>query len=168
MPAGATYEPIATQTLASDQANVTFSSISASYTDLILVGNIKIASTTSATVFQLNGDTATNYSYTVLTGNGTSASSARSSSIGYGIVDFNAYPPTASNTFNNVILHFFSYAGSTNKTVLGLASSAASGVDRTVSLWRSTAAINSIKIYSSGAANLSSGSTFTLYGIARA
>ena len=37
MAAGATYEPIATQTLASAAASITFSSIAATYTDLRLV-----------------------------------------------------------------------------------------------------------------------------------
>ena len=37
MAAGATYEPIATNTLGSAAASVTFSGISGSYTDLILI-----------------------------------------------------------------------------------------------------------------------------------
>ena len=37
MAAGSTYTPIATTTLGSAQADVTFSSISGSYTDLVLI-----------------------------------------------------------------------------------------------------------------------------------
>jgi hypothetical protein len=46
MAAGNTYEAIATQTLGSDAASVTFSSISGAYTDLIMVVNA-ITSTAS-------------------------------------------------------------------------------------------------------------------------
>jgi hypothetical protein len=37
-----------------------------------------------------------------------------------------------------------------------------------VSLWRSTAAINSVTIYTGSGNNWDAGSTFTLYGIASA
>ncbi len=39
MAAGLTYEPIATTTLSSAQQTITFSSISASYTDLVLIAS---------------------------------------------------------------------------------------------------------------------------------
>ena len=162
----ATYEKIATSTVTgSSVADVTFSSISGAYTDIVLVAQIKIQSTTSATVFQLNGDANSNYSYTVLTGNGSAASSSRTTSSAYGIVDFNGFPPTAANTFNAVLMSFNNYSNSTtNKTVLSRANNAASGVDALVSLWRNTAAITSIKLFNTGA-NISVGSTFTIYGI---
>jgi hypothetical protein len=67
----ATYEPIETQTLGSAAASVTFSSITGSYTDLILVSSISTTHTaTTSLVIQLNGDTATNYSNTRLLGDG--------------------------------------------------------------------------------------------------
>jgi hypothetical protein len=162
----ATYEMIATNTVTgSSVADVTFSTISGSYTDIVVVAQIKIQSTTSATVFQLNGDTGSNYSYTVLTGTGSAANSSRATNATYGIVDFNGYPPTAANTFNAVLMSFNNYSNSTtNKTVLSRANSAGSGVDALVSLWRNTAAITSIKFFNTGA-NISVGSTFTLYGI---
>ena len=43
----ATYEPIATTTLGSAQATVTFSSIPGTYTDLVLITNSRSDSTTS-------------------------------------------------------------------------------------------------------------------------
>ncbi len=161
-----TYEPIATTTVTgSSVADVTFSTISGSYTDIVVVAQIKIESTTSATVFQLNADTGSNYSYTVLTGTGAAANSSRVTNATYGIVDFNGFPPTAANTFNAVIMSFNNYSNATTyKTVLSRANNAASGVDALVSLWRNTNAITSIKFFNTGA-NISVGSTFTLYGI---
>jgi len=161
-----TYEKIATNTVTgSSVADVTFSTISGSYTDIVLIAQIKIESTTSATVFQLNGDSGSNYSYTVLTGTGSAANSSRTTNQTYGIVDFNGFPPTAANTFNAVIMSFNNYSNATtNKTVLSRANNAASGVDALVSLWRNTSAVTSIKLFNTGA-NISVGSTFTLYGI---
>ena len=64
MAAGATYEPIATQTLASAAATITFSSIAATYTDLRLIFAKPIGG--SSLLLRFNSDTATNYSWTYL------------------------------------------------------------------------------------------------------
>jgi hypothetical protein len=53
----------------------------------------------------------------------------------------------------------------TYKTVLLRSNNASAITVATVGLWRSTSAINTIKIYADGAAVFSVGSTFTLYGI---
>jgi len=73
-----TYEPIATQTLASPSATVTFSSIPATYTDLVLIA----WGTLSGNEFglQFNSDTGTNYGQTALAGNGSTATSTRNTS----------------------------------------------------------------------------------------
>jgi hypothetical protein len=58
----------------------------------------------------------------------------------------------------------------TYKTALNRSNQAAGGVDATVGLWRSTAAIDTIRFYANtnGSQNFLTGSTFTLYGIAAA
>ena len=64
MAAGATYYPIATTTLSSATNSVSFSSISGSYTDIVIVFN-GAASTSGVTCnVQFNSDTGTNYSTT--------------------------------------------------------------------------------------------------------
>lgn len=157
-----TYEPIATQTLGSAAATVTFSSISGAYTDLVLITQPKSVSTTSL-YLQLNGDTATNYSITVLYGDGTSAASLRRTSQNQiRLTNGNAI---AANFNLNAITQFLNYSNTTTyKTALIRSNDASTGVDATVSLWRSTAAITSIVIYCASG-NLDTGSTFTLYGI---
>ena len=75
----ATYEPIATTTLASAQSSITFNSFSG-YTDLVLVSNWASANSTAFLNIQFNGDTGNNYSETEIRGDGTSASSARTTS----------------------------------------------------------------------------------------
>jgi hypothetical protein len=160
-----TYEPIATTTLGSAAASYTFSSIPATYTDLVLVLN-SIADSTAFHIYaQFNSDTATNYSQTILYGDGTSASSTRESSQNQARYSYGAAVRTTSPT--TTIITILNYANTTTfKTSLLRNNRASDGVDAIVSLWRKTPeAINTIKIYNSAAANFAIGSTFTLYGI---
>ena len=158
-----TYEPIATTTLSSAAASVTFSSISGTYTDLVLVINAKLASGTEAGVFlQFNSDTNTNYSYTYVLGNGTSALSGRFSSVSrFGIG--NVY----SAEYSSNIAHIMNYANTTtNKTGVSRQNNAANFSAALVALWRSTSAITSIDVKNDQSGiNFATGSTFTLYGI---
>ena len=154
-----TYTPIATTTLGSATSQVIFSSIPATYTDLILVMNTGL-STQGALNARLNGDTSTNYSTTRLYGDGSTASSDRFSNQDY--LDFGFLPNSLNN---NSIVHFMNYSNTTtNKTMLTRWNSTGF-VTATVSLWRSTSAINAIRLYSSLGYNLNAGSTFTLYGV---
>jgi hypothetical protein len=163
----ATYEPIATTTLGSAQSSVTFNSFSG-YTDLILIvnGRKDTAVTTDAFFCRLNGDGATNYSWTELNGDGSAAISQRITSDSYcrlGVIPGNN---AGTSTFGVSIVNFQNYANTTtNKTILTRGSVAAGQVTAAVSLWRSTAAITSIVLYTAGLANWASGSQFTLYGI---
>ena len=158
-----TYEPIATQTLGTAAATVTFSSIAATYTDLVLVF-WKLTSADAQCSLQFNGDTGSNYSNTSVSGNGSAAASARASSA-TSISLENALISNATNASMNV-LNVMNYSNTTtNKTTISRASAAGSGVNSTVGLWRSTAAINSLTLLSGGASTFSTGSTFTLYGI---
>ena len=79
MAAGNTYEAIATTTFTSSVGNVTFSSIPQTYTDLVIVMSYTLSTTTEYSYLRFNGDTATNYSNTVLSGDGSSAISTRES-----------------------------------------------------------------------------------------
>jgi hypothetical protein len=156
----ATYESIATTTVGSGISNVTFSSISGSFTDLILILSITAPGTA---YIQVNGDTASNYSVTLLNGDGSSANSSRGSN-----QSFMYIAPLAGSGASPApsITHFMNYSNTTtNKTVLTRSGEAGGSTRAYVNLWRSTAAINSIKVYLSGGGNFDSGSTFTLYGV---
>ena len=64
-----TYEKIASTTLGSAAADITFSTISGTYTDLVLVlGSLTTASASQRIRMQLNSDTGTTYSNTDLYG----------------------------------------------------------------------------------------------------
>lgn len=163
----ATYEAIATTTLGSNQASVTFSSISGSYTDLVLIMNCRLASAGFAALLQFNGDTNTNYSVTELYGNGSSAASGRASNISGAYLTNNLAVGDTTSTYAPFIVNIMNYSNTTTyKTVLSRFSNANTGVDAIINLWRSTSAINEVKIGLTGSGgNYASGSTFTLYGI---
>ena len=158
-----TYDKIATTTLSSAAANITFSSIAASWTDLRLV----FVGTGSAAIdgrITFNSDTATNYSYTYLYGNGTAASSARANNQTYLYLNSDSFSTTVPEFFT---VDIFSYAGSTFKTNLLTKSQDTNGSGSTsvwVGLWRGTAAITNINIAASGG-HFATGTTATLYGI---
>jgi hypothetical protein len=165
MAAGSTYTPIATTTLGSGQADITFTSFSG-YTDLVLIVNGTPVTAGSYNLeMRFNGDTASNYSRTVLSGDGSAASSSRNSSQTKIVITNEGNLTT---TINNQIINIFNYSNSTTyKTVLARGNRANAGLDATVGLWRSTAAITSIVIFLTGS-NLATGTTATLYGISAA
>lgn len=165
----ATYEPIATQTLGSATATVTFSSIPGTYTDLVLVVNLQSSynlDSGNGARLRFNGDAGNNYSNTNLRGNGSTASSYRASNIDY--IQIGLLPSsgggTAAGTLGVGIANIQNYTNTTTfKTVLGRTNSTSSVVEASAGLWRSTSAITSITYFGDG--NILAGSTFTLYGI---
>lgn len=174
MAAGNTYVPIATQTLGSAAASVTFSSIPTTYTDLVLVCSYAVTTAGNSVLMQVgNGsaDTGSNYSDTVVYGNGTSALSQRTSSnTKFYLIEAGNVGLTVGNT--TTIANLMNYSNtSTYKTVLFRGNSSAAttfpAVEAQATLWRSTSAINFIYLFSSGG-NIASGSTFSLYGISAA
>ena len=160
----ATYEPIATTTLGSATKNITFSSIPATYTDLriVLVSTIQTAADYIEITF--NGTTS-GYSWTRLSGDGSTAASGSITSNTKWVPNL---PLGGSTTVPMLIsTDIFSYAGSTFKTGLMETSADLNGsgvVIRGVGLWQNTAAITSIKLEVQ-TYNFNSGTTATLYGI---
>ena len=160
-----TYVALATQTLGTATASVTLSSIPTGYTDLVLVVNGKLTSGAASFNIQFNSDTASNYSATVLYGDGTSAGSVRGSNVTYGNIG------TVGAEFGTTIINVMNYSNTTtNKTAISsfkMTSSAYGETGAKVVLWRSTSAINSVTIFVA-TSTFTAGSTFSLYGIANA
>lgn len=159
----ATYEPIATTTLGSAAAKITFSSIPATYTDLriVLVAKDSTGGNSYRVIFN-NDSSSALYSSTTLQGNGTTASSTRRPNVSDFIISDN--PSTTIPGLYTVDV--FNYAGSTYKTCLTSCQEDFNGsgmVNRLVGLWRNTAAITRFDIYQAG--TFAAGTTATLYGI---
>jgi hypothetical protein len=155
-----TYDKIATTTMAGTAVSVTFSSIPATYTDLRLVV-VATTSVADSISLQFNGDTAANYSVTILNGNGTAVSTSRSTGTTK-IYTTNNLSTTIPKLYTADI---FSYTASIFKTALISMAGDTNGsgtLEYNVGLWRSTSAITQV-VVGIGSGNLTG--TATLYGI---
>lgn len=161
MAAGATYEPIATTTLGSNQSTVTFSSIPSTYTDLVVIANA-VLSTSVGFGMYFNSDTGSNYSFMYLYGDGTSAAAGANANttrinFGNGATTYSIYKASIQDYANTT----------TNKTVLSSGGLATEYAIAYAGIWRSTSAINSIT-FQPASGTINTGTTFSLYGIAAA
>lgn len=161
----ATYDCIATTTLGSNSTSVDFTSISGSYTDLIAVIAGSQTSTGVSINMRVNSDTGSNYSATILDGDGTSATSYKLSNNSQGMV-IGALYGNASGQMN-IVVQIQNYSNTTTyKTVLSRWAQANKGTEAIVGLWRSTSAITSLTFRSDGGTNnFATGTVFSLYGI---
>jgi hypothetical protein len=162
-----TFELIASSTVgAGGAANMSFSSIPQTYTDLLV--RISGRSTGSSTVIELtfNGSSSS-YANKRLYGTGSSAASDSNNTTFISNVGLNDQGFTA-NTFANSDIYIPNYTGSTYKSTSG------DGVSENnatlaysmiaAGLWSNTAAITSITLSQAGA-NIAQYSTAYLYGI---
>ena len=167
MAAGATYEPIATTTFASTATSYIFSSIPATYTDLVLIFKGSLTTGTAIPILRFNSDSTSIYSDTTLYGHSTASYGGGGDSNSGNIYVTGA--DTLSTGISQLILNVQNYANSTTyKTVISKYGDAGTGLSVMVGTWRSTSAINAITIGTHNGSSFSIGSTFTLYGIAAA
>ena len=158
----ATYIPIATQTLASPAASITFSSIPGTYTDLRLIVHSAPTSSATSISLQMNGLSPTT-SHGYIRGDGTTPTYTNNTSSAYiaGVTSSNTQP-------SFMQADFFSYAGSTNKSVLIQGGEDVNGTGflfNTVGTFQTTAAITSIAITTGSTPTMGTGTVATLFGI---
>lgn len=164
-----TYTPLATTTLGSNANSVTFSSISGSYTDLVLICANLGAQSAQTIYVQANSDTGSNYSHTWLNGNGSVAQSGRASNNSQGFVIGGSVAGLPASIGAMGTLQIQGYSNTTTfKPALGRYGAASAESQAAVSMWRSTSAINELKVYASSGTLILAGAKFTLYGIAAA
>ena len=167
--ANPTMTLIASNTVGSGGASsVTFSSIPATYTDLVVKYSTR---TTSALVYgqvyvSFNGVT-TNLSYRYLEGSGSATSSGNGT--GKMLAGSGNGGTSTTNTFSNNELYIPNYASANNKSVsidsVGENNATTIYADLNTGLWSSTAAITSIVFTTDASINFVQYSTFYLYGI---
>jgi hypothetical protein len=158
-----TYTALATVTLGSSASSVTFSSIPATYRDLVVVTNVD-GTLQSNYWLRLNGDTGSNYSYVFARGNGTTASS--SSSAGQTSMRLNGDADVMTDFSHVAVLSIMDYSATDkHKTVLIRPNTASRAADMGAGRFASTSAITSVLLFLS-TGNFDVGSTFNLYGIA--
>jgi len=164
MPAGNTYEAIASTSVATSTATITFSSIPATYTDLVLI----ITGKTSAGAdiwIRVNGDTGSNYSYAEIDSNGTTVSASKAANQSNGLLtDWWGTP--ANDNSHICICQLNSYSSTVHhKTMISRANRAGSGLDFVQSKWSDTSAITSLTLRFSGGTTFEVGTVASLYGI---
>ena len=172
----ATYTLISSNVLSSSAASVTFSAIPATYTDLVLRISARSdnASVSDGLNMTFNGVGGTSYSRTMLRGNGTDATSVRSSSTSSfqsapnGVVGNNA----TSNTFGSIEIYVPSYLVSQNKPIsyfgAGEENATTAFMGVYAGLFSNTSAVSSITCSPINGTNFLSTSSFYLYGISNA
>jgi hypothetical protein len=147
-----TYVPLATTTLGSSASSITFSSIPATYRDLIIVGNPLGAEAAA----RFNGDSGSNYNGLQMWGNGSNPLSSNFSATSSFLGGINQDP----------IAQIMDYSATDkHKMVLvrrGIAS--ATFVAGQVNRWANTSAITTIAIIATSG-SFTAGSRFDLYGI---
>lgn len=168
---GAARVLISSQTVGSGVANVTFSSIPQTYTDLVIKLSVRDDSSAGDAEFiqlQFNGSTA-NLSSRWMRGNGTNATSSSSSTILEAGISNG--PTTTATVFSNCDIYIPNYTSSNNKAVSAdsvLENNATFGYSYiSAGLWSNTSAITSIKLVNEGSGNFVQYSTFSLYGITK-
>lgn len=166
-----TYVALQTVTLSSTLSSITLGvggTIPQNYTDLRLVITGVMTGTNDLYMGLGNGsiDTGANYSNTILIGNSATPASSRGTNLTLGI-SVGGWFSGLSSSNTVVVVDLLNYSNTTTyKTVLARNSDPALNAEATVGLWRSTSAINIIKLQTNGAANFASGTNVTLYGIA--
>ena len=166
------YYQLGSSTASTNVASFDFTSIPSSYSHLQIrmLGRSSRATVNDNFLIQFNGDTATNYSWHYLSGNG--ATTAYSSN---GVTQTSlagnslTAASTAANVFGITVVDIFDYSNTnkfkTTRLMGGMDVNGATGYAEMYSgLWRSTTAISSIKI-TPGLGNFIPYSSCALYGI---
>ena len=165
-----TYTLISSNVLSSSAASVTFSSIPATYTDLVLRWSARNTGAGENAQIRFNADSASNYSRTNLYGDGSAANSIRGTSETYFYFGFSIDASTrTASTFASAELYIPNYTAAINKPISGFSTieTNATACDTPAviaALWRNTAAITSIEV-GPVTNSFASGSSFYLYGI---
>jgi len=152
-----TYTPLGAVTLAASTSSVTFA-VPSGYKDLVLA----VDGATQATGdigYRLNADSSSIYSYVIMYGTGSSASSGQGTTT-YGVMQYN-------NTTSrcNVLCNFFDVnATDKHKTAISRGNQADGFVMSYGTRWASTAAVTSLRVEALGT-NFTSGTTLNLWGI---
>jgi hypothetical protein len=157
-----TYTPLATVTLGTAVSSVSFSSIPATYRDLIVVLNVS-GSADVGIRLRFNGDTGTNYTTVAMAG-WSGGTLSNSYPLAYALfynltvgVNTNGIPAP-------VIGQIMDYSATDKHKTLLTRASSTNEATAMASRWANTNAITSMEIYLASG-NYAVGSTFNLYGV---
>lgn len=161
MPVGTSaFVSLANVTLGSSASSVTFSSITGSYRDLVLVISAPMSSGGVFGYLRFNGDSGSNYSAVRMFGSG-STTGSDTGLIGASAINFSEFYVEQNITTVNIMDYT---ATDKHKTVLSRANAPGNYVFGIAGRWANTAAITSLTV-STSSSTWAAGSTFALYGV---
>lgn len=168
------YELISTTVLGSTTASVTFDTSTYAglgYKHLQIRASARgtRASTVDAFIYQMNNDTASNYSGHYLIGASGSVSTGYDPAFGYGYFGLMPAATDSANLFGAFIVDILDFSQTTKSKVTRNftgtnGSSSPTNVGIRSAIWNSTAAITSIKFYAESG-SLATGTRISIYGI---
>lgn len=168
-----TYLPIATTTLSTNQASVSFTGIAGTYTDLYLVCFYRDTRTQSYSypAIRFNGDSGSNYSSLSFYGTASTLANQNANNQTSLTIGEAAGASSPSGEYSPLLINIMGYTIGINKTVLirsgNVNGNGGNNNGALVRQWRNTAAITQIDILpdGGGGTNIAAGSIFTLFGI---
>lgn len=166
------YESISTTTVgAGGSSSITFSSIPSTYTHLQIRYLVRNSTDAFFLKMQFNSDTGSNYSWHLLSGDGTSATASATASTTDMVLPRTSSPSLAS-TFTVGVVDILDYANTskykTSRALGGFNENSSDGglnkIEFNSGSWRSTNAVSSITLFVASG-GFTQYSQFALYGI---
>lgn len=151
-------------------ANITFSTIPSTYTDLVIKYSLRsnVSGVNESVGIRFNSDSGANYTYKRLYGTG-SAVGSDSPGSNYSWGGYVAGDTSTASTFGNGEMYVPNYAGSTNKSNsadgVGENNSSTAFMSLHANLWSNSAAITSITLLPINGTSWNQHSTAYLYGV---
>jgi hypothetical protein len=170
-----TYEAIATTTLATAAASITFSSIPTDYTHLqVRIWGYNNSGSDRTLWMQFNSDSGSNYRNHYLAGTGAAISASADSAATVGILPYNG--PSSATGFNGdstkasvVIMDILDYTNTnkytTVRTIGGWDGNGSGQIYFSSGLWMNTAAITNLYFHLPYSTLVGTGTKMALYGI---
>ncbi len=155
-----TYTPLATITLTGTDSEIVFSSIPATYRDLIVVMTPIGSGTANDSLYVKFNTSTADFTYVQMYGSGSGSGGSNSGSGGR----FTNYNNTIGRVYNAILQVMDYSATDKHKTYLSRFNADDAGVGAFAGRWAQTTAVNSLSIYP-GAGSFAIGSTFSLYGV---
>jgi hypothetical protein len=159
---------IAHQELTSAAASITFSSIPATFTDLVLVISGRTTGTNYSINATINGSTS-NYTYRTLEGSGSTNTSFTQATGPERFIGSQSFSTNTASTFGSSSIYIPNYRSSVAKSIsidTVTENNATQAFQNIIAaLWNETAAITEISLVPRFAANFAEYSSATLYGI---
>ena len=164
------YDALASVSLSTTTASVTFAGIPTGYKHLQIRGiqRSDFSGTFVGTTFRFNGDTTSSYAFHNINGNGTAAAAGANPSVS--AIDGPTLPAASitSGIFGGVVADILDYNNTSKNKVIrilgGVDANGSGNISLRSGLWVNTSAITSIEIYPGGG-SWTQYSQFALYGV---